>query len=160
MRPHRSWPALLGVALLVNAPASTAESTAGSKLGTRTEGENRAIHRPVLDDRSYGSLRGELVEEGAGRIPVHTPEWTNPAASDPGASALDPATGPVRFGDGTTGRRPPAGKNPVAGQYRTGGGGEPAAAAPAAVRKPAATRSAVPAAEHDLRPEAKRGLRK
>ena len=40
---------------------------------------------PALDDRSYS----ELVEETKGRIPAHTPEWTNYRAGDPGFRLLD-----------------------------------------------------------------------
>ena len=40
---------------------------------------------PILDDRSWDQLRGELVE----RIPVYTPEWTDHQASDPGITLLE-----------------------------------------------------------------------
>jgi hypothetical protein len=40
---------------------------------------------PILDDRSWDQLRGELVE----RIPVYTPEWTDLQASDPGITLLE-----------------------------------------------------------------------
>lgn len=78
----------------------------------------KSIPKPVLDDRNYEALRGELVE----RTPAHTPEWTNPTEGDPGRSILDVERGTIGFGDGAKGRRPPAGQNPVAGQYRLGSG--------------------------------------
>ena len=40
---------------------------------------------PVLDDRSFD----QLVAEAKARIPVHTPEWTNLNASDPGITIVD-----------------------------------------------------------------------
>ncbi len=40
---------------------------------------------PVLDDRSFD----QLVTETKARIPVHTPEWTNLNASDPGITIVD-----------------------------------------------------------------------
>ncbi len=40
---------------------------------------------PVLDDRSFD----QLVAEAKARIPVHTPEWTNLNASDPGVTIVD-----------------------------------------------------------------------
>ena len=40
---------------------------------------------PVLDDRSFA----QLVAEARARIPVHTPEWTNLQASDPGMTLVD-----------------------------------------------------------------------
>lgn len=40
---------------------------------------------PVLDDRSFE----ELVAEAKARIPVHTPEWTNLNASDPGVTIVE-----------------------------------------------------------------------
>lgn len=43
------------------------------------------IQIPVLDDRSHD----QLVAEARARIPVHTPEWTNLNASDPGVTILE-----------------------------------------------------------------------
>jgi predicted phage baseplate assembly protein len=43
------------------------------------------IPSPILDDRSYQQLRGELVR----RIPVYTPEWTDHNESDPGVTLLE-----------------------------------------------------------------------
>jgi len=43
------------------------------------------IEVPVLDDRSYD----QLVAEARSRIAVHTPEWTNLNASDPGITLLE-----------------------------------------------------------------------
>lgn len=43
------------------------------------------IEIPVLDDRSHD----QLVAETRSRIPVHTPEWTNLNASDPGVTILE-----------------------------------------------------------------------
>lgn len=43
------------------------------------------LARPALDDLTYG----DLVEDLAGRIPTHAPEWTNQDASDPGFTLLD-----------------------------------------------------------------------
>ena len=43
------------------------------------------IEIPVLDDRSYD----QLVAEARSRIAVHTPEWTNLNASDPGITLLE-----------------------------------------------------------------------
>lgn len=43
------------------------------------------IRPPALDDRSYGDLVAELI----GRIPAHTPEWTNPVPGDPGVTLLE-----------------------------------------------------------------------
>ncbi len=40
---------------------------------------------PILDDRTYESLRDELVR----RIPVYTPEWTNHNESDPGIALVE-----------------------------------------------------------------------
>jgi predicted phage baseplate assembly protein len=43
------------------------------------------INVPVLDDRSFD----QLVSEAMARIAVHTPEWTNLNASDPGVTIVD-----------------------------------------------------------------------
>jgi hypothetical protein len=43
------------------------------------------IQIPVLDDRNFE----QLVTEAKARIPVHTPEWTNLNASDPGITILE-----------------------------------------------------------------------
>lgn len=43
------------------------------------------IQIPVLDDRSYD----QLVAEARARVAVHTPEWTNLNASDPGITILE-----------------------------------------------------------------------
>ncbi|MCX7792276.1 MAG: hypothetical protein N2378_16705, partial [Chloroflexaceae bacterium] len=40
---------------------------------------------PTLDDRRFAELR----EEALARIPVHTPEWTNFNASDPGVTLIE-----------------------------------------------------------------------
>ena len=40
---------------------------------------------PVLDDRSFE----QLAAEAKARIPVHTPEWTNLNASDPGVTLVE-----------------------------------------------------------------------
>src|SRR5258708_4609287 len=40
---------------------------------------------PVLDDRKFQDLRTEALA----RIPVHTPEWTNFNASDPGITLIE-----------------------------------------------------------------------
>jgi hypothetical protein len=40
---------------------------------------------PALDDRTFT----DLVTEARARIPVHTPEWTNLNASDPGITIVD-----------------------------------------------------------------------
>src|SRR5262249_24048705 len=40
---------------------------------------------PALDDRSFADLVDDLVR----RIPVHTPEWTNPLEGDPGRTLID-----------------------------------------------------------------------
>jgi hypothetical protein len=42
------------------------------------------VAAPALDDRSYQ----ELVDDAVARIGVHTPEWTNYNASDPGITLL------------------------------------------------------------------------
>ena len=42
------------------------------------------IPLPVLDDRTYDDLVGELLA----RIPAHTPEWTNPRLGDPGVTLV------------------------------------------------------------------------
>lgn len=39
---------------------------------------------PILDDRQYR----DLVDETLARVPVHTPEWTNFNASDPGVTLV------------------------------------------------------------------------
>lgn len=44
-----------------------------------------AFTPPVLDDRRYEELRNELVR----RIPVHSREWTDHNASDPGIALLE-----------------------------------------------------------------------
>lgn len=43
------------------------------------------IRPPALDARSFEQLRDEVLA----RIPVHTPEWTNFNASDPGVTLLE-----------------------------------------------------------------------
>lgn len=43
------------------------------------------IEIPILDDRSYA----QLVAEARARVAVHTPEWTNLNASDPGVTILE-----------------------------------------------------------------------
>jgi len=43
------------------------------------------IQVPVLDDRSFE----QLLAEARARVPVHTPEWTNLNASDPGVTLLE-----------------------------------------------------------------------
>jgi predicted phage baseplate assembly protein len=43
------------------------------------------ISIPVLDDRSFD----QLVTEAKARVPVHTPEWTNLNASDPGVTIVE-----------------------------------------------------------------------
>jgi hypothetical protein len=43
------------------------------------------IEIPVLDDRSYD----QMIAEARSRIAVHTPEWTNLNASDPGITLLE-----------------------------------------------------------------------
>jgi len=40
---------------------------------------------PAIDDRTYRLLRDEALA----RIPVHNPEWTNFAESDPGVTLLE-----------------------------------------------------------------------
>jgi predicted phage baseplate assembly protein len=40
---------------------------------------------PVLDDRSFD----QLVTEAKARVPVHTPQWTNLNASDPGVTIVE-----------------------------------------------------------------------
>src|SRR5436309_15363863 len=40
---------------------------------------------PVLDDRKFQDLRTEALA----RIPVHTPEWSNFNASDPGVTLVE-----------------------------------------------------------------------
>ena len=42
------------------------------------------LQPPLIDDRDYRSL----VEETLARVPVHTPEWTNFNASDPGVTLV------------------------------------------------------------------------
>lgn len=42
------------------------------------------LPEPVIDDRSYN----EILSEALARIPVHTPEWTNFAESDPGVTLV------------------------------------------------------------------------
>ena len=88
------------------------------KLRAKKAGPVKAIPVPVLDDRDYEALRGELLE----RTPVHTPEWTNRTPAESGTPILDPAAGTIRFGDGTHGRRPPSGNDNVRGRYRHGEG--------------------------------------
>jgi hypothetical protein len=44
-----------------------------------------ALAPPRLDDRSYADLKTELVR----RIPVHSPEWTDHNATDPGIALID-----------------------------------------------------------------------
>jgi len=44
-----------------------------------------SIPVPVLDDRTFD----QLVAEATARIPVHTPEWTNLNASDPGITIVE-----------------------------------------------------------------------
>lgn len=44
------------------------------------------IEIPTLDDRYYA----QLVAEARARVEVHTPEWTNLNASDPGVTFLKP----------------------------------------------------------------------
>jgi hypothetical protein len=44
-----------------------------------------ALAPPRLDDRGYLELRTELVR----RIPVHSPEWTDHNATDPGIALVD-----------------------------------------------------------------------
>ena len=44
-----------------------------------------SFRSPKLDDRSYDDLRRELVR----RIPVHSAEWTDHNASDPGIALLE-----------------------------------------------------------------------
>jgi hypothetical protein len=44
-----------------------------------------SLRPPRLDDRRYQDLRDELVR----RIPVHTPEWTDHNAADPGITLLE-----------------------------------------------------------------------
>jgi predicted phage baseplate assembly protein len=43
------------------------------------------IRPPALDDRRFDDLVAELV----GRIPAHTPEWTNPRVGDPGRTLIE-----------------------------------------------------------------------
>jgi hypothetical protein len=43
------------------------------------------INIPVLDDRSFD----QLMSEAMARVAVHTPEWTNLNASDPGVTIID-----------------------------------------------------------------------
>ncbi len=40
---------------------------------------------PTLDDRSFQ----DLVREALARVPVHTPEWTQLAHSDPGVTLVE-----------------------------------------------------------------------
>ena len=40
---------------------------------------------PALDDRGFD----DLVQEVVGRIPAHTPEWTNPRPGDPGRTLVE-----------------------------------------------------------------------
>src|SRR5262245_12095352 len=40
---------------------------------------------PSLDDRRFD----DLVEDLIGRIPAHTPEWTNPRLGDPGRTLIE-----------------------------------------------------------------------
>lgn len=54
-------------------------------LTVHSAGAGAVLARPALDDLTYG----DLVSEVAGRIPAHSPEWTNQNASDPGFSLLD-----------------------------------------------------------------------
>jgi hypothetical protein len=43
------------------------------------------IGAPVIDDRTYETLLGEILE----RIPVHSPEWTDFNDSDPGVTLVE-----------------------------------------------------------------------
>ena len=64
-----------------------------------------------------------LEVEGQGRFEPWTQvEHFAAAGPDDAVYRLDPAEGQVRFGDGTRGRRPPAGKRIRAAVYRHGGG--------------------------------------
>src|SRR6187200_47030 len=40
---------------------------------------------PVLDDRSFDQIRGELLD----RIPVYNPDWTDYSRSDPAVTLLE-----------------------------------------------------------------------
>jgi hypothetical protein len=44
-----------------------------------------ALAPPRLDDRGYADLRAELIR----RIPVHSPEWTDYNATDPGITLIE-----------------------------------------------------------------------
>ena len=44
-----------------------------------------ALAPPRLDDRGYADLRAELIR----RIPVHSPEWTDYNATDPGIALVE-----------------------------------------------------------------------
>src|SRR5580704_4830763 len=44
-----------------------------------------ALAPPRLDDRGYTDLRAELIR----RIPVHSPEWTDYNATDPGIALVE-----------------------------------------------------------------------
>jgi hypothetical protein len=44
-----------------------------------------AIAAPVIDDRNYETLLGEILR----RIPVYSPEWTDFNASDPGVTLVE-----------------------------------------------------------------------
>ena len=43
------------------------------------------LRTPILDDRSYGQLRDELIA----RIPVYAPEWTDHHPTDPGITLIE-----------------------------------------------------------------------
>lgn len=43
------------------------------------------LRTPILDDRSYGQLRDELIA----RIPVYAPEWTDHHPADPGITLIE-----------------------------------------------------------------------
>jgi hypothetical protein len=47
--------------------------------------ETMPVELPELDDRRYT----DLVQEGLALIPVHSPEWTNHNASDPGITLME-----------------------------------------------------------------------
>ncbi len=59
---------------------------------------------PVKTAEPVISAQDQAAETG--RVPAHTPEWTNPRQGDPGRAArpADEAAASVQFGDGKRGR--------------------------------------------------------